>query len=714
VPWYSTVDNGWIEDARADGHYWYRNLRQTVRFEEAIRSLAADGHRTFLEVSPHPVLALPIERTLESAANDAGQEAGDAIVGITLRRQHGGLDRVLASLAELFVRGMRVDWPTVYRGSGARVVDLPTYAFDRRRFWPSVTAPTPDGAVAGFDRVDHPFLRAATELPDSGGILFTGTLSCVTHPWLLEHTARGVVVVPGSVFLDLLAHVGDRVDCGRVDEIALHAPLVLSATAATRIQVAVGAADDRGVRRVSVYSRVDGADDATWQCDASGSLSAGTQDVGTAPGVDEPLRGEWPPAGAIPVDLAGHYENPASGSLRFGPAFRGLRAVWRREQEVFAEVALPAALGADAGGFALHPALLDAALQAAGFVIASEDPALRLAFAFSGFRLRAADATQLRVRVTPAGSSRAAVTITDTTGRVVATVEDLVLRPLSDDQLTALDEAAPARDGLYRLDWVEPAVTPEQPSGDIGRRVVVVGEDGRVSSSHALALYADLDALTAAYRDAATQPDVVVTTAVADPGGDVVESAHAATAGVLELVRRWSADNRWSSARLAVVTRGAVACDGETVTDLAGAAVWGLVRSAQAEHPDRFVLVDLEPRLDADEQERLVLDRAIDYLASSAQPQFAVRRDRVRVPRVARVHRRERADDEPAAALDPEGTVLITGGTGGLGALIARHLVAGRGARHLLLVSRSGAAAVNAGDLTAELTELGAEVRGIR
>ena len=162
-------------------------------------------------------------------------------------------------------------------------------------------------------------------------------------------------------------------------------------------------------------------------------------------------------------------------------------------------------------------------------------------------------------------------------------------------------------------------------------------------------------------------------------------------------------EDRLEGSRLALITEGAVAAAEGQAPDPAAAAIWGLVRSAQSEHPGRFALIDT----DASEASKQALGAALALGAS--EPQLALREGGALAPRLARIGADEREEGK-APSFDPDKTALITGATGGLGALFARHLVERHGARHLLLVSRSGPEAKGAEELHRELSELGAEV----
>ncbi|XVQ15867.1 type I polyketide synthase [Spirillospora sp. CA-255316] len=693
VPLHSTVTTDALDTRRMDAAYWYENLRRTVRFEPTVRALIDGGHRTFVEMSPHPVLVTGVAET----ADRAGAEV---VVTGSLRRDEGGLRRFLTSLAEVHVRGVPVDWAAAHAGADARRVDLPTYAFQRRRYWLAETPPAggPDPAVtaAGQDRLDHPLLNAAIELADDGGWLFTGRLSLDAHPWLADHAVAGTVVLPGTAVAEMAMRAGAHAGCDRLEDLTLEVPLVLPEEGEVRLQVLLGGEERPGRRPVSVFARPADGDPvgvAEWTRHATGTLTAGPPES-QAP----PETAAWPPADAHPLEIDGLYARLAERGLGYGPAFRGLRAAWRRGAEVFAEVELDVPRRAEAGRFGVHPALLDAALHAVELAGLLPEPgsgaAVRLPFSWGGVRGRAAGAASLRVRLAKVGEDRVSVATAHGDGTPAVSVESLVLRPMSDGQL-----AAPGRrDALLRVAW-KPQLKGAVPAGEWA----VVGPDDadlraamRAAGGHA-DTYPDLESLGAAVAAGVPTPDLVLT-CVPVGAEETAEAVRRTVRDTLALLRAWLADPRFGAARLVLVTRGATAVTEDEAPSPAAAAAWGLARSAQAEAPDRFVLVDL------DGQE--TSSRALPEAIGSGEPQLAVRQGGAHVPRLARAT----APGRPEVALDPEGTVLITGGTGTLGGLVARHLVARHGARNLVLVGRRGREAAGVAELEAELAERGARV----
>ncbi|MBA8925107.1 acyl transferase domain-containing protein/D-arabinose 1-dehydrogenase-like Zn-dependent alcohol dehydrogenase/acyl carrier protein [Kutzneria viridogrisea] len=569
IPFYSTVTGDWLDTSTMDARYWYTNLRQTVHFEPAIRALLEQGHDVFVESSPHPVLTMGVQDTIEAA------DARAVTVG-SLRREEGGLDRFLLSLAELQVQGVRPDWDAVFAGTVSQRVDLPTYQFGGERYWLDMSAGTGDVSSAGLNSADHPLLGAVMLLAESEQVVLTGRLSLRTHPWLADHAVGGRVLLPGTAFVELAIQAGDQVGCGAIEELTLHAPLVLAADEALQLQVVV---DE--TRAVTIYSRPENAaDDQPWTKHATGSLTPAT------PASTEDLTA-WPPAGAEPVDVSEAYEQLTARGYGYGPTFQGLHGLWRREDEVFAEVSLPESARGDAARFGLHPALLDAALHAIGFTPTFADEAV-LPFAWTDVALHATGASALRVRIARTGNDSVSVTLADGVGQPVATIGSLVLRPLAAQQ----ENADPLRDQLYFVDWKP--VTASQPLSSV--------------------LATDLDTMTAV-------PELVFWH---HEGGQ--DDPRAATHRLLAVIQKWLAEERFGSARLVVVTRGAL---GDNVTDLSASPAWGLVRSAQSEHPDRFVLLDLDEDAAAPEQ--------YAGFVASGEPQLIVREGEVLAARLAKI-----------------------------------------------------------------------------
>ncbi|MGW5445365.1 SDR family NAD(P)-dependent oxidoreductase, partial [Streptomyces asiaticus] len=679
-----------------DADYWVRHVREAVRFQDSVRRLEAHGVRTYLELGPDPVLS-GMGRdclTTESAASADDIDDTEVLFAPTLRTGRAEERGLITAVAAAHVRGVRVDWEAFFARYGAHRIDLPTYPFQRRRYWADPGAgQRADVGSAGLPRADHPLLGAVVMLAADGGVVLTSRLSLASHPWLADHRISGVALLPGTAFVEMAVRAGDDVGCGTLDELTLQAPLALPEESGVTVQVAVGPADASGRRSVDLYART--TEDLPWAHHATGVLVPTAPDrSGTDP--DPELAGPWPPAGAQPVDITGLYDEQECEGYEFGPGFQNLRAVWRRGEEVYAEVALGDTARTEAAHFGLHPALLDSALQAMAFLgDGTPGDAPRLPFAWSGVTLHASGASVLRVRLCSRGPDAVSAALADPAGAPVATVESIAVRPVPSDSL----RTGPASQGsLYEVTW---SPVGRRPEGNAPRMAVLDTGEPRPDFAPGLPVRFDLASPAAA---GSPVPDVVLAAFGPAPGEAPHTSARTTTKRLLDLLRRWQdvqADERFAGTRLAVVTSGAVATNPEERPDLGSAPLWGLLRAARAEQPDRYVLADLDPRGGPDQAELLA------SALTAGHVEFALRRGEVLVPSLTRP---PLPQDPAPGAWNPAGTVLITGGTGGLGGHMARHLVTEHGVRHLLLAGRRGPEAPGADRLRAELTELGADV----
>ncbi|MFE4663514.1 type I polyketide synthase [Streptomyces sp. NPDC056716] len=680
VPVLSTVTGDWLDTTRMDADYWYTNLRQTVLFEPAIRKLVAEGHDLFVESSPHPVLTTAVQETAESV------DAGPVTVTGTLRRDDGGPVRLLTSVARAQVHGVPVDWsPALGDARQPGVTGLPTYRFQRRPYWLAPATKPADATDLGLRPAGHPLLGAALRPATGDGLLLTGRLSAKSAPWLTDHTVHERIVVPGTALLELAVRAADETGADTVDELVIETPLPLPATGAVQLQLAVTAPGTDGRHALTLHSRPQDATDGTrWTRHVTGYLTHTT----TPPQPADP-PGAWPPPQAIPLSLDGLYDRLAESGVVYGPRFQGVRSAWRRGPEIFAEVTLGDEECAAAGEFGLHPALLDAAFHA--FALTSETPEepgrALMPFAWRGVRLHASGATTLRVRLAPTADGGLSLDAHDPAGTPVVSVAALSYRPLPAAQFTTGTATLP----LYRLAW-QPLPLPDGPPTGTP---VFLGDTG-----------------PAGLTDGRELPDTVWYEVPAAPAAtaDVPALARAALDRVLTLVQDWLTRPELDAVRLAVLTTGAVSVDGEA-PDLTTAAVWGLLRAAQSEHPGRLLLVDTDGT-DASRDLLAAMAKATTAttaVAVAAEPQLALRGGAAFVPRLAPATTTiTTTPDQPLAA--PDGTVLVTGGLGLLGRLIARHLVTEHGVRHLLLTGRRGGRTPGAEAFAAELTGLGATV----
>ncbi|MCH0567474.1 type I polyketide synthase, partial [Streptomyces sp. MUM 2J] len=668
--------------------YWVRHARDAVRFHDGMRALGEHGARVFLEVGPDAVLAAMGRECLPAEYEQ------DATFVAAARRGRPEAPTLLGALAELHVAGVDVAWQKTMAGRGGRRVPLPTYAFQRRSHWlrdPARRAA--DVGSAGLVPMDHPMLGAVLPRVEAGELILTGRLSAHAQPWLGDHRVHDEIVVPAGAFVELALQAGAETGAAHVEDLTLETPLVLPADGGTRFQVGVGAPDPAGRRTFLVHSLPeDGEPDVSWTRHATGVLApAGRPET--------PFdRNPWPPAGAEPVAV-----DPEGTPL--DPALAAVRAAWRLGDDLFAEVALGAEHRPAASRFAVHPGLLDAALHAltrSGAVPADAAPGtVRLPTEWHGITVYATGADVLRVRIGPVAGTPASVTLTlaDGAGLPLATVGSVRLSPLSEE---AVRRAAGASgpNVLFQPVWTPSAPVPGEVRS--GRWAVAGGDEFGLAAALTTAdagvvVHPDMTALAGT-----TPPELVLVPCPAPPAdggaGTVAEAVTTAVESTLAQVRSWLEDERLAGSRLLFVTRGAAATGTQgDAPDLVGSALWGLLRSVRAEYPGRVGLLDL-----GRERESL---RALPAALASGEPELALRAGSVLVPRLDRL----RVPAGPAPVWEPGGTVLITGGTGGRGSLVARHLAA-QGVRHLLLVGLRADEADGAGELVADLRASGVEV----
>ncbi|MDK0524709.1 type I polyketide synthase [Streptomyces sp. ML-6] len=694
VTFFSTVEGDRVRGQDLTAAYWYRNLREPVRFAETVATMVSHGYDAFIEISPHPVLLTSLHQILEQAGSDAP-------VCATLRRDQGSYERFLTAAAEAHVQGHDIDWAALHTGtwSGAPVPeDLPTYPFAGRRFWlPSqmdaMAAPAPTTVRPSPDRTrisagGHPFLTSVLETVD-GTTVLSGRLSVRSHPWLLDHRVEDTPLLPGTAFAELLLSAGRELDCPALDEMVLRDPLLLPVDGArVEVQVTARPADEQGQRAVAVYSRPTAGTE--WRQHAEGLVS---------PGTERPTPAGLPAGpGAGRLETGTLYSRLRERGYGYGDAFQGVREGEHGDGWSRSRVVLPDSARIDHSGFALHPALSDAALHAAvacGLIDTPEAGDIAVPFVFNGVRTGDRDdADQCWAVARRVAPDAIALTLTDDDGHVLLSVDRMVVRGLE------RPARQPERDeaGLYTTDWAEAEGEP-----GAKRRLCVVGADGPLAPSLRATAHDGITVATlgeAVMVVRALPGDWQVVLAAPSTGSGTAAHVHDTAEWTLKAVQQWMlAEDLAGRAQLTFVTRNSVAVPGDDAHDLASAALWGMVRTAQTETPGHIRVIDVDDAAVAG-------PGPIEAALQRSEAQLAVRAGRVLRPYLW--------PHAPVADAFPDcgdGTVVITGGTGTIGRALARHLVTRRSVRSVALLSRSGRQAPGIAAVTSELERLGASVR---
>ncbi|MEV4629851.1 KR domain-containing protein [Micromonospora sp. NPDC049523] len=646
IPIVSTVTGRAADpDELCHPDYWVRHARDAVRFGDAVHTMIESGVTTFVEVGPDSVLS--------GLVGEIAPPDGYAALPM-LRRDQPEPDTVTALLGNLHARGVPVDW-AAYFGGRARRVTLPTYPFQRERYW---LAPSPAETEPGQRSRAHPMLGPMIPMAGSDEVRFTSRISVQDHPWLADHVVVDDAVLPTTAFVELAIRAGDGTGYPVLEHLSVDTPLLLPPQGAIRVQVVLGGPDRTGGRTVTIHAGPD-EPDAPWTRYAHGRL---VPDQAT---------------------VAAPAESPGAP-----------------DDEVV-QVQLPVEQHPDAGRYGLHPALLDQALPA----VPGADT-IRVPVRWTGVRLHTTGATSGHARRTVIEDERVRLVLVDGDGQPIVSAESVTFRSFDPAELTSATATDPH---LHQLEWhpiarVEPdeafawaAITRADRPADhheVDDGPAVVEDDGPA--------VVEFDRVAAVGDVVASGPPLHAVLVELDTGtpGDPVTEVHTLVRNTLDLVRSWLADDRLDAVRLVLTTRGGVAVDGGDVADLAGAALWGLLRAVQARHPGRIVLVDLE-----DHRRPVPLLSAV---LAAGEPQAAIRGGQVVVPRLARVP--EPGSDAPLPGWNPEGTVLVTGAAAPVAGLVTRHLVVNRGVTRLLLTGHGTAEHAVVDELATRLRELGARV----
>jgi acyl transferase domain-containing protein/acyl carrier protein len=718
VPFYSTVTGGLLDTSRLDGEYWYENMRRPVLFEAAVRSALERDVGALLEVSPHPVLNAALRETLDGM--DAGR-AGAVVLG-SLRREEGGFERFYRSLAELWAHCGVVDWRMSPRVAGGSNVALPVYPFKRERYWLSAPrSQSSDARGVGQESTAHPLLRAAQSLAEfDRGCVLTGRLALESHSWLGDHTLAGEVWFPECGMLELALSAGAQVGCDVVHELECERPLLLPREGAVHLQVLVGGPGPDGRRSVGIHSRIELPGERAllddWTTHASGALGAQAsravaEEVIVTGGGDRRQDREQ-------IDLEALHDALAAADLDLGSAFLGIGSAWRAGDQTVVQIAAPN--GLDLKGFAVHPALLDAAVRLASLGDLGERAEHEGHFwtphIWRDVHCSPTDSSKLTARIVAAQDGVCSLELTDDRERAVLH-GSMVMRELSSERRARMGAQSRSR-SLFALDWrgfelprvastgrlfvlaqdrsagaADEAST--QRSGDLWAQLRAEGDAPSAADGQSVQARATVSELP----DDLCERDTVLLD-LHTAGGEIVASAHRIAESALVALQSLLSEESGARPRVGVVTHRALAARaGEGVEDVATSVVLGLARTAQMESPGRLTLVDVD-----DEPVSL---RMIPAAVACEEPQIAIRDGQALRARLARA----KATVVPARMFDPSRTVLITGGLTGLGALIARHLAGVHKVRGLVIAARSGPKARHAERLRHELTELGAEVR---
>jgi acyl transferase domain-containing protein/acyl carrier protein len=655
--------------------YWRRHIRGAVRFSDGIEKLKALDITTFVEIGPRPTLLGLGRRCLPD----------DALQWLpSLRKGRDDWTQLLETTARLYTAGAHIDWRAFDRDYARKPVAMPSYPFERQRHWiemPPAGSRRPDTTAGG--RILHPLLGRRLRSA-SGDVRFEALIDVATPPFLADHAKMGTVIFPATGILEMGSAAADVVfgpGAHAVDDLTISDPLVLAPGELSVVQTIVTRGGDAA--HMMMYSRPESAsDDAAWRLHASTTLRRAGPVAGKAAGTPATPLAELRDRYPQPMEVADYYARMQADGHDYGPSFHAITELYRGDRGALALIELPETLRPAAVDFAMHPVLVDAAMQAIGAAIAPEpdgpgkmEGGTYIPVSLDHFSIRSARRGTTRawsvVRLRPVSESAtdafiADVDVLDEQGDRMIEIEGVCLKRADKSQLRRSGQVA---DWLHEVTWREAkGQATGEPAIQSGAWVVL-GADTSLTEAIAARLVgrgASPFLLTIADRFSET-PDgrrfgvrpadrrdfARAFTGVTERGGAIrgvihLWNAEAMTgelplgetealgaASLLHAVQALLAPDDSSSARVWVVTRGAQPVGGgPTSSGLRQSPAVGLARAIGVEHPGTLcTCVDLDPAAGEHDAEDLWRELAFP----SKETQVAYRSGTRLVPRLVRV-----------------------------------------------------------------------------
>ena len=681
VPIRSTVTDAWTDGREMSGAYWFDNIRMPVQFYPAVRALVEEGFDALVELSPHPILVPALEQSVRHLGSPARVLA-------SLRRGQDERSELLAGLAALYARGVDVALERL-SPPDARAVPLPTYPWDKARYWlePATAEAGPTHALHGR-RVQSPGRDA----------LFVCPVGVEHQPYLVDHQVFGDVVMPGAFYVTALLSAATEVLAGAevtLEQVEIPRALPLTGGRSERLHLLL-TPDEAGTAHEALASTVGVDPEEPWRRHAQGRLTQGR-----ALGHGESLAALQARCHR-PADPERFYADLAERGIELHPRFQGIGQLWLSEAQALARLEPDAEPGMRVAS--LHPVELDACIQ----TLIAAAPELEAGKAFVPFALERltvrTDAGRPAfchaiVRTSSGEACLGDLRVFDEAGTVVAEVEGLQLKQAVRERFGAAREAAETETALEAT-WVRQDRA-KAAAREPGRWVLCADDSGPADAlaqtlrSHG----AEVLRLPLSGGDVAAALEGTLRGVVLMAGGSSDALAFGSAVAWIQALARAA---RRDPPRLYLVTRATQQAPGDEVVLPELAVLWGLGRTVAYEHPElRCARVDLPTSLLEREADAL----AAELLSDDTEEEVALRTTGRHVGRLVRTSRRVL----PPPTLVGDGTYLVTGGLGGLGLLAARWLVE-NGARHLALVGRSGAQTAQQRESLRALEQEGATV----
>ena len=609
--------------------YWVRQVRGAVRFSDGMRTLHEQGMNVFLELGPQP--------TLSGLGATCLEDAGQVSWVPSLSSGKDGASVVQRSLAELHVLGVPIDWHAYFEPFGGKRVPLPTYAFQRERFW--FEPPPSRGVGAGLNDTRHALLGGGVDIAGTGISMFTNVVAADEPIWVREHEVMGAVLLPGTAFFEVMRAAGDATGEGACDlsDVLILSPLVLTPGVPARLQVTVDGRGSGDARQVQVYSSPE-AGDGEWQLHAEGKL------VPARPQASEPVA--LPPREAEPFDVSALYSDLAALGYGYGPTFQGIKEGWHVGEEVWARATLPETVTKSAIRYGLHPALLDSAMHSLLLTQRLKNKTgddLFVPYEAERLSLWEEGLSEIWVRVAAFemgdGEFWASLDIYNADGVNVGRLERLHARRMDRAELRRLAAAGVDR-FQFDVRWQQVDTANVEVGGSWGL-LCPAGDVAWARQVKADLSRGGIQVIKVADLEDAADLDGLI--CLWDAEADDLPQVHELAAKALTLIQE-TVDVGFQPP-VAWITRNAVGTSADDpVSGIGAAPLWGLTRTTRNEYPELALrLIDLGQ----EEADRKALASA---LMLDSEPECALRHGHVLTPQL------QRAGEAAELELPTEGT----------------------------------------------------------
>ncbi len=664
--------------------YWVEHIVATVDFLEGVRSTEAMGINCYWEMGPQPTLTALISQIVEKER--------ELVFGGFLRKNHSDIEMVFEGLGKCYTRGSSIDWKNFYKGREGLRLNLPKYAFQRKRYWVEAVIGTSPKTI---DSTKHPFLSSKLSLAQSEHAYET-TISLDRFPYLEDHQVGDKIVLPAAVFFEVVQGFIKEQKGGDfcISGMQFHSPLVLALSDTVQIQFIGNTSEEQ--LKFDIYGKPDSG--TKWMKHASGVIGS-MEDMEDNKVLDVPALQEKPSATTIPT----FYAQLAQVGLNYGPIFRGVKELYEIDNGILARVALSKETGNSS--YVLHPAILDGAFQAAALMYdTTGSNTLYLPDRVEKYHIKTTGENELWVRLEhktgTVGDTTLSfsVTMANSFGKVIGGLAEVVLRkmPLTLFIDTTKKQSVTKR---FQLEWENLVLNKTNASHAVAKSWVLISQEFTLDNT---ALKEELIRAGDTVLEVTSWEELMnlsrqeqITGVIVDWRSKevdfTIQNFEERSIGALHQLQSWISNPQSHSLKeLDAVwwltdTVSGLDANGVGLTNVP---LQGLARVFAQEHYHLPLRV-----LSVAKQTSLTTLRSVlqDTSENVRERQMSIENNTLLGMRLKPLRKPLASIESKKEPLALKGTVLITGGLGSIGLALATWLVANTAVEHLLLIGRSAA-----------------------